>query len=286
MKKLSLPDLQPLNVYRDCTSRVSDSDYKQKLNASAREICNAGEEYNDLANKEELHTIGAVFPRRGEDPVITNGLTRSALIKLYTQQMVPQNKPGRAVYDEILVAANDWCPFCGDIGQASSLDHYLPKSHFPIYSIHPANLVPCCSDCNKAKSNAVITKQGDQTLHPYFDGDFYFNQRWVYASLVSVNIPVLEFFVEPPEDWKPVSKERVKAHFDSYNLKKRYKIQSGNELSALVYQRQSIMKELPPEEFLKHLTCRSEDPSSNPNHWKRVMYLALSQNTSFISEAF
>ncbi|MDC1513195.1 HNH endonuclease [Porticoccaceae bacterium] len=281
-----MPDLQPADVYTACISRVANNDYKQKLDASALQICGAGEEYNGLADQESLYTIGGVFPGSGEDPVIINGLTRSELTKLYTQQMVPQNSPSRFSYDQIFVAANDRCPFCGGIGQTYSLDHYLPKAHFPIYSIHPANLVPCCFDCNKVKSNAVVTEQGGQTLHPYFDRDFYFNEKWVSARLIEINAPILDFYVDPPEGWDPVCKARVAAHFNSYKLKKRYKIESGEELSTIVHQRRTIMRNLSPEEFQQQLACISQSPSLNPNHWKRVMYLALSQNTSFLSEIF
>ena len=287
MKKLCLPDLQTVDVYKACISRISDKNYRQKLKKSQQDICDAGKKYNELANQESLYIIEPLFPRRGEDPfVINDELTRNDLTELYTQKMASKNGPGRFVYDQIIVAASDWCPFCGGIGQVSTLDHYLPKAHFPIYSIYPANLVPCCSDCNKAKGNSVITRQDDQVLHPYFDKDFYFDQKWVSANLIFSDHPVLNFFADPPEDWSPVCKARVKAHFKKHNLEKKYKIISAEALSEIIYQRKTTMNDFAPEEFREHLVCMSNSPYLKPNHWKHVMYTALSQNTSFLSKTF
>jgi hypothetical protein len=286
MKKLDIPNLQPESIFEACKSRISNNIYKQKLDDSARKINEAAYKYNDLANDERLHSIDGIFPKKGEDPVVVDELKKTELTKLYTQQMVPKDSPGRFAYDQIFVAANDRCPLCSGIGQTYNLDHYLPKAHFPIYSIHPANLIPSCFECNIIKSNNVSKEQENQTLHPYFDKDIYFNEKWVSAKLISINPPVLTFFVEPPVDWQPLSKARVEAHFKSYKLSKKYKVESGEELSTIVYQRKTIMQNLSPEEFQQQLSCISQSPALNPNHWKRVMYFTLSQDIHFLSEKF
>ncbi len=53
------------------------------------------------------------------------------------------------------------CPYCNrqyiitlKSGNArAELDHYYPKSKYPFLAISLYNLIPCCSTCNKAKSN-------------------------------------------------------------------------------------------------------------------------------------
>jgi hypothetical protein len=286
LKKLDKPNLRHEDVYATCTSRVSDANYKHCLNISAHEINTMADEYNSLADTEELFALAGIFPRRGEDPVVLNQLTRSQLTKLYSQQMVPADSPGRKIYDDIFVLANDLCPFCGGIGHTYTLDHYLPKANFPIYSIHPANLVPCCRDCNTGKGNNVAASLDSQTLHPYFDRDFYFTEKWVSARLISVNDPVLDFYVDPPAHWQQACKDRVITHFEAYKLKRRYKVESGVELSTLIHQRKTIMENLSPESFRQQLASISSCLSLPPNHWKRVMYTTLSQNEGFLSMVF
>ncbi len=44
------------------------------------------------------------------------------------------------------------CPLCKTT-IPSTFDHYLPISFFPEFSIHPLNLIPCCSTCNTTKNN-------------------------------------------------------------------------------------------------------------------------------------
>jgi hypothetical protein len=76
-------------------------------------------------------------------PIQTNvqgSVRKKDMKQLYTQQMV-QNKKGRKIYDKLMnIAPLSRCPFCG-IGIVSTLDHYLPKAKFPIFSVLTYNLI-------------------------------------------------------------------------------------------------------------------------------------------------
>lgn len=67
------------------------------------------------------------------------------------------------------------CPYCdGEIGTAE-LDHYYSKTHFPLLSCSPWNLVPICKSCNDttiAKGNRLALTPGpprstNDWLHPF-----------------------------------------------------------------------------------------------------------------------
>ena len=63
-----------------------------------------------------------------------------------------------------------FCPSCGEDGKPETLDHYLPKTHYPEYSILTKNLVPMCSKCQGVKLAEVLSNSGQrQFIHPYFD---------------------------------------------------------------------------------------------------------------------
>ncbi len=63
----------------------------------------------------------------------------------------------------------DICPMCG-APRTSSLDHYLPKEHYPEYTVFSKNLVPACK-CNSSKGKKVTgsTAGLERILHPYYD---------------------------------------------------------------------------------------------------------------------
>ena len=105
--------------------------------------------------------------------------------------MVPKEKLARKYYDKLLsLAPLNRCPYCG-IGQVSTLDHYLPKTKFLIFSVLPYNLVASCKDCNTGKLDSYATTQNKQTLHPYYD-DFT-SEQWLYARVLQ---PLkIEFYV-------------------------------------------------------------------------------------------
>ncbi|MBN5381169.1 hypothetical protein JY548_01680 [Serratia marcescens] len=82
----------------------------------------------------------------------------------------------RKIGDEL---ALDYCPMCNEshVGNITddnkvyrqALDHFLPKSKYPIFSLSIYNLIPCCNTCNS------LFKRDKDTLYPlhanpYFQG--------------------------------------------------------------------------------------------------------------------
>ena len=60
------------------------------------------------------------------------------------------------------------CPYCA-LSAPRELDHYLPKSDYEALAIYPLNLIPVCSDCNKAKGSFVPEPPlAPGFFHPYF----------------------------------------------------------------------------------------------------------------------
>lgn len=60
------------------------------------------------------------------------------------------------------------CPMCGSM-HSGTLDHYLPKNNYPIFSVFSKNLIPACN-CNSRRGELLCgPKAGERVLHPYFD---------------------------------------------------------------------------------------------------------------------
>lgn len=63
-------------------------------------------------------------------------------------------------------SVNSLCPMCGSMHRGS-LDHILPKTIYPEFSLFTRNLVPACK-CNQSKGT-TSSSNGTRILHPYYD---------------------------------------------------------------------------------------------------------------------
>ncbi|MFG1491108.1 HNH endonuclease, partial [Oceanospirillum sp. HFRX-1_2] len=169
----------------------------------------AAEEFNQKAALAELHTIEA------KDNV-ANAVSVDEMKTVYTGRMAKKLAPGRIYYDRIMaLPEHGRCPLCSQ-RVVSTLDHHLPKAHFPSLAVSPLNLIPSCQDCNKTKSEEIPRNSEQETLHPYYDDVENFS--WVKAKLKESIPVVVEFYVDPPQNCDGVLKERLKHHFSTFDL--------------------------------------------------------------------
>ncbi|AZC17939.1 HNH endonuclease [Pseudomonas sp. CMR5c] len=280
MRRLNLPECTSMQSYNLCLASVLDLNLKERLNRVSGFIEEVSEMYINQARVGNVYSIPPLIHPRGEDPIINADIRKSELLKLYGYHMVDRH-PGRGLYDVILVAAKEQCPFCGGIGRPKSLDHYLPKANYPQYAVLPQNLVPCCRDCNTEKSNALAVAEDDQAIHPYFDDDKFFLEQWVFARVNLTRPCSLVYFSAPPIEWSDVERNRALNHFRDFNIGARYSVQAADELSALVDLRRGYLSNISPEEFSRYLASVSSSASYFSNHWKKIMYQALAQDRDF-----
>ncbi len=285
MKQLSLPPQGAADVFLSCVNAVPDQVTRANYIANHGHIVQSISAYSAASASKSWYGL----PRAAwgqADAIVVGSLSKGNLTDLYTSYMVPSTMPARVTYDEIMVAANGKCPFCGGIGLVSTLDHYLPKSAFPLYSVLPANLVPCCKDCNTGKSGTFGLQRAQQPLHPYLDDPKFFNERWVHAHVENTNPIGLQFICAPPQTWQPVERERLLSHFTDYNLAYRYGVQAGAELAKVIDSRKGSLKSLSPASFQAYLAESAMSPGFDVNGWNRTMYYALANTPWFYNADF
>ncbi|WP_172717324.1 HNH endonuclease [Neorhizobium sp. T6_25] len=240
----------------------------------------AAADYQAASAAMSWYTLPRV-PRGTPHRVVAGSLTKAQLTSLYTDRMVGTSGGARRIYDEIQVAANGDCPFCGGVGHVFTLDHYLPKSSFPLFSVLPANLVPCCRDCNTGKSATFGTTAEQQPLHPYLDDPKLFNQRWVRARLVPSDPIGVLFYCAAPAAWSPTEQARVASHFTDYDLANRYRKLAGAEINKVVGQRRGTLRGMSPGGFHEYLLEAASEPGYDLNGWNRTTYAALADTEWF-----
>lgn len=271
MRYLPLPTdeneqpLDPGEVFETCVSMVRDPALRTRLRSIRPEVEAEATDYAakatgiQLYQKQPHNQVGAV--------------SGTELVKVYTQRMVPKKSRGYPIYDGIKSASpHRRCPLCG-IGMANTLDHYLPKSYFPVYSVTPNNLVPACDWCQGEKDDYYPTTEGGQILHPYFDN--MDNEVWLAAEVVPGTPAVFRFFASPPDDWQQSSKARVAAHLRQLNLKELFTSNAGSRLSEIRARLVRLYQQGGEEAVRAHL--QEELDSAEEDHlnsWVAAMYRA------------
>lgn len=253
---------------------------RKKLASSKPDLTAVETQYLAAAGTGELHSILPINTHGDDDPVVINTLKKSELVKIYDQYFVPEQKPARKIYDALLNAAKEKCPFCGGIGTPRNLDHFLPKAHFPQFSVLPRNLVPACRDCNiDGKAHSFATNAEDQIIQPYADNDRFFLEQWIFAAYHAGNDGEpgeFEYHISPPEDWTEVDKLRVRKHFEDFNLAKRYATKAAEHLGIVLQQIKNLKRRgLDSEDVQRDLLQPVVDYAPFVNHWKKGMYQAL-----------
>lgn len=285
MRVINEPSYDPLEVFYECTSSISDIDLQYRLNTVAPNIKVVAEDYRGKAVSSDLYTIPP--NNSGNDTVIVGAVKKEELKSIYSNQMVPRSKPARRIYDAILNQAPlGRCPLCG-LGHASTLDHYLPKSKYPQLSVLPINLVPSCKDCNTGKLSSIASTKQEQSLHPYFDHEQYVDDQWLYAEVVQSSPVTLRYYVFPPSHWDNTSICRVETHFLEFNLAERYAIEASNELSN-VRNILSSYFELDGFKAIKQLISIQAKTyaSEHKNSWQTAMFQALEDSDWYCEQGF
>lgn len=80
-------------------------------------------------------------------------------------------KPIQALRHEVLIDngyENGFCPLCG-VNLAETMDHFIPQTGYPLFAVHPLNLIPSCERCNKHKSDIISDGKKRKFWNPYID---------------------------------------------------------------------------------------------------------------------
>ncbi len=282
MIRLSEPQYSFDKTLDECMSGVTGNNaLRQKLMDSKHALAVVEDQYLSAAGG-QLYNIPPINADKFEnaDPDVINTLKKSDLVKLYDQYFVPEQKPARKIYDALLNAAKEKCPFCGGIGTPRNLDHFLPKAHFPQFSVLPYNLVPACRDCNmEGKSHAFATNSEDQIIQPYADNDRFFLEQWVFATYHAGNYEdpgEFEYYTLPPEYWTEVDKQRVRKHFRDFNLARRNATKAAEQLGTVLQQIKNMRQAgIDRRDIQSVLLQPGIDVVPFVNHWQKGMYQAL-----------
>lgn len=269
------PDHEPVPTFQQCISKARQP-LRARLEAVVPTVGAAAQAFETAAATGQLHTV--------LQTTAVGTVTTAEMKDVYTTRMVPAKSPGRSVYDQIFALAGNRCPMCMH-REVRTLDHFLPKAHYTILSVTPLNLVPCCTDCNKAKGDDAPATAEEVTMHPYFDA--FDEDLWLKAEVLESQPAAVQFFVDAPAYWNPTTKARADAHFNTFKLADLYASQAANDLSGIRGELETLHVSAGDHGVEEHLAERALSWSRHHlNCWQAAMYTAMSQSQWFCSGGF
>ncbi|TCM68449.1 hypothetical protein EC844_105153 [Acinetobacter calcoaceticus] len=288
MKKLEKPAYEFSDVIDACLNGIArNTELKSTILTDKAAILLDGKKYELDVPQGKLYTYNELQRCHNSAPI--SEAQKKSYIKLYETYFVPEIKiETRAIYDAILNASKEECPFCGGIGTPKNLDHFLPKTKFPQFSVLPSNLIPSCLDCNlDSKKTSFATKPEEQTIHPYLDNPIFFEEQWITAEYIiqENNAPaIFKYSVNPPDYWDEIDKIRVNNFFNDFSIGSRYAKQAATTLSSkLLLIRSMLRKNISIEDIVVDALQPLIDEAPFKNYWEVGMseglrnYLRINQ---------
>lgn len=272
MKKLPEPALEAETVLLACAATIGDPDLRRRVRRQRVRITREEETYRRRGRQATLYRIAET------DQV--GSVQGDEMVWLYDNKLSRKGDAARPHYDALKEAVpHNRCPFCSQ-RRVKSLDHYLAKTTHPIFAVTPLNLVPSCSDCNKAKLAHLPENAGEQIMHPYFDNAD--TARWLVATVVQGTPPALVFSVREPPSWSGIRRARIKKHFDLLGLAELYGSHAGSELSNLKYSLEREYDAGGAAAVRRFLRGQAESTQrAHRNGWQAAMFRALAESNWF-----
>ena len=156
MKKLSEPDItSAIKLLNDIIENKNNVDYKTRLQGNRTYIYARYALYQTYKSSLE-HMVPST---------ITDDEDKKAIHASFTSSFKKSIKSNalKSTYEE----CKGICPSCG-IEDLEEVDHYMPKEHYPEFTLFPLNLIPICPKCNRKKSDKFLDTSGKRMFINFY----------------------------------------------------------------------------------------------------------------------
>ncbi|MGG4046313.1 HNH endonuclease [Paenibacillus favisporus] len=181
------------------------------------------------------------------------------------------------------------CPYCG-MDKPRTIDHYLPKSIFPEFSIYPPNLIPCCGHCNTKKGKKWLKKGARRFINFYYDD--LPDVKFLFAELVfeqdkRIHEPRVTFTLVQ-NDAVPTEQFRlINSHYIELNLLQELSEYVEEEISN-IYDEVIHNTNLRIEEHKENLKMKQSSyiRKYGHNYWRSALYDAIIDSDEFFNRIY
>lgn len=246
-----------------------------------------GDKVYDLSDVERgaIHSLYADYDQRlGEpDPALQPAALAGCADALHGAYNQIQKGQRLASLRSKLLSAVMECPLCGS-GDATTLDHHLPKDDYRALAINPRNLVPSCQPCNRAKGTlAALAGQG--MIHAYFQAfpDVTFLKADVTYATGSLTVV---FSIDPVGLPQPLA-DRLTFQLDRMKLTERHPdainiFLFGQKVAFRLFRDKSGERDLLRQFMLDSADTLDQD--FGLNHWRAALLRGLAACDAFLDD--
>lgn len=265
MKTLAVPPVDARQAYTSISATRRPPARRARLLAASESVFAVYARY--AGTPDNLVALQAAqTPPATPDDLESNYASRSKAARMLKGAIFGHNRGGR-------------CCLCGQ-APAATLDHYLPKSEYPVFSILPPNLIPACWRCNHAKGGLFIEAEAALFIHGYFD-TLPTDVRFLYADIDDEDGELtVAFRVDPPAAIGAALAARIQSHFRKLDLADYYLGEAINEVS----ERRAAIAELvnagaPASELRDYFKreARSVAADKGINYWRFAVLDGLAE---------
>ncbi len=174
-----------------------------------------------------------------------------------------------------------FCPACGEDGTPNTLDHYLPKEHYPEFSVTAVNLFPMCDICQGQKRSLTLNEERERLfIHPYFDN--FLDRQLILLSIDEPFNAPSSFRLAPSGDLSPDAHALVTRHLRHLGIESRYSHFFKNSylrlLKLVMQARSKGLAVLPQIEGF-----RTMEFFKSVNSWGHVFYDGVLRNADLLA---
>ena len=178
---------------------------------------------------------------------------------------------------------NEFCPIC-EVNLVQTMDHFIPQEQFPLYVVHPKNLIPSCQTCNQHKSAKTLDGSGRRHYwNAYLDAVPV--ERFLYCSITEKNgLPYATFELQQGNIDNRIF-TLLKNTMKEQHVLKTYEAGSGREIKRLINETVSYVRRDACAHTLNDCIEQISDQKqsySEINNWKDVLDIALLKSTIFV----
>jgi 5-methylcytosine-specific restriction endonuclease McrA len=176
------------------------------------------------------------------------------------------------------------CQYCG-IQKPNTIDHYLPKSDFPEFSVLALNLIPCCGDCNTKKNNYWLDKGFRGIINFYIDNLPQIQFLFCDITIDSTNeLPNVNFRLTIPKTIDKRLRTIINNHFKRLDLCNKYLEFINDFITDKINSIVSYLNSNNPNDIKDRIGKEAINLKNRYgiNNWRTVLTDELSKNVDFI----
>jgi hypothetical protein len=173
------------------------------------------------------------------------------------------------------------CPSCGAHVVPGTLDHYLPKTEFPEFSVLLVNLTPMCNACQESKGASFLTANSQKKyLHSYFDEVFL----PIYSLVFSGSWATPEFSIHFNGLLPAECSELVREHLSGTKVEERFLSYCGTKYVHLLKIAEKLRREGNEERLEFAIEMFLHDAELNSiNCWEAIFYRSVLETANLLS---